>query len=96
MDSIKGGELIADFAKQCSVAGKVDPTTLANASLQEILEIRARSDAHLNGVFYSQFSSDHRIQKGCANDFSPLARISCRKNGFPGIVCPYNCAYWTT
>ena len=38
LDSIKGGELIADFAKQCSVAGKVDPTTLANASLQEILE----------------------------------------------------------
>jgi NAD(P)-dependent dehydrogenase (short-subunit alcohol dehydrogenase family)/acyl carrier protein len=37
LDSIKGGELIAEFAKRCGVAGIVDPTTLANATLKEIL-----------------------------------------------------------
>ena len=36
LDSIKGGELVAAIAKECGVAGKVDPSTLANASLQEI------------------------------------------------------------
>lgn len=38
LDSIKGGELVAGTAKECGVAGKVDPSTLANASLQEIVE----------------------------------------------------------
>lgn len=37
LDSIKGGELIAEFAKKCGVAGIVDATALANSSLGEIL-----------------------------------------------------------
>lgn len=38
LDSIKGGELIAALATECHVAGQVDPATLANASLQEIVD----------------------------------------------------------
>lgn len=38
LDSIKGGELVASTAKKCGVAGQVDPSTLANASLKEIVE----------------------------------------------------------
>lgn len=38
LDSIKGGELVANVTKECKVAGKVDPSTLANATLQEIVD----------------------------------------------------------
>ncbi len=42
LDSIKAGDLIATLAKEYNVAGKIDPSTLANATLQEIaLVIRA-------------------------------------------------------
>ncbi|MBW4435287.1 MAG: SDR family NAD(P)-dependent oxidoreductase [Pelatocladus maniniholoensis HA4357-MV3] len=42
LDSIKAGDLIATLAKECNIAGKIDPATLANATLQEIaLVIRA-------------------------------------------------------
>jgi len=34
--SIKAGDLVAEVAKQCRVAGKVDPSSLANASLVEV------------------------------------------------------------
>jgi enediyne polyketide synthase len=36
LDSIKAGEVIAEAAKQCGIAGQIDPTTLANATLTEI------------------------------------------------------------
>lgn len=39
LDSIKGAELVAAMASQCGVAGQIDPSSLANASLQEILEV---------------------------------------------------------
>ncbi len=38
LDSIKGGELVAAVTKESGVAGKVDPSTLANATLQEIVD----------------------------------------------------------
>lgn len=38
LDSIKAGELVAAAAKQCGVAGKIDPSSLANAMIQEIAE----------------------------------------------------------
>jgi enediyne polyketide synthase len=36
LDSIKAAELVAAAAKQMGVAGKVDPSKLANASLAEV------------------------------------------------------------
>jgi enediyne polyketide synthase len=36
LDSIKAAELVAEAAKQAGVAGKVDPSKLANASLSEV------------------------------------------------------------
>jgi acyl carrier protein len=39
LDSIKGGELIAEFAKKFDLAGVIDPTTLGNASLREIVAV---------------------------------------------------------
>ena len=39
LDSIKAGELIATAAKECGVAGDIDPSSLANASLQEITAV---------------------------------------------------------
>ena len=42
LDSIKAGELVAAAAKECGVAGKVDPSALANANLKEVAaEIRS-------------------------------------------------------
>lgn len=38
LDSIKAGELVAAVAKECGVAGKVDPSTLANVRLREVIE----------------------------------------------------------
>lgn len=48
MDSIKAGELIASAAKECGVAGKIDPSSLANATLQEIVDalLKVSSDAN--------------------------------------------------
>ena len=39
LDSIKAGELVASIAKQVGVSGELDPSTLANASLQEVVEV---------------------------------------------------------
>ena len=39
LDSIKAGELIATAAKECGVAGDIDPSSLANANLQEIAAV---------------------------------------------------------
>ena len=39
LDSIKAGELIAEAAKKCGVAGEIDPSSLANASLTNIAEV---------------------------------------------------------
>ncbi len=50
LDSIKAGDLIATLAKECNVAGKIDPATLANATLQEIaVVIRAAIAPELTG-----------------------------------------------
>ncbi|NEO45562.1 MAG: SDR family NAD(P)-dependent oxidoreductase [Moorea sp. SIO4A3] len=51
LDSIKGGELIAAVATECNVAGKVDPGTLANASLQEIVDAVRAEMASSNSVY---------------------------------------------
>ncbi|GAB1544098.1 hypothetical protein NUACC21_67740 [Scytonema sp. NUACC21] len=39
LDSIKASELIATVAKKCNVAGKIDPSTLNNATLKEIATV---------------------------------------------------------
>ncbi|MDY7003517.1 MAG: SDR family NAD(P)-dependent oxidoreductase [Cyanobacteriota bacterium] len=39
MDSIKAGELIASVTKACNVVGVIDPSSLANASLGEIIQV---------------------------------------------------------
>lgn len=39
LDSIKAGEVVAAAAKECGVAGQLDPSALANASLQEVARI---------------------------------------------------------
>lgn len=39
LDSIKAGELIAAAAKECGVAGSLDPSTLANATLEEVAQV---------------------------------------------------------
>lgn len=38
LDSIKAGELIANAAKECGVAGEIEPSSLANATLQDVAE----------------------------------------------------------
>ncbi|WP_414575509.1 SDR family NAD(P)-dependent oxidoreductase [Anabaena sp. CCY 9402-a] len=38
LDSIKAGEVIATVAREIGVAGLIDPTTLANATIQEVAE----------------------------------------------------------
>jgi enediyne polyketide synthase len=38
LDSIKAGEVIATAAREMGVAGLIDPTTLANATIQEVAE----------------------------------------------------------
>ena len=46
LDSIKAAELVAAAAKQVGVAGKVDPSKLANATLAEVaVAIREATDA---------------------------------------------------
>ncbi|NEN89391.1 MAG: SDR family NAD(P)-dependent oxidoreductase [Okeania sp. SIO3H1] len=39
MDSIKASELIASVAQACNIAGVIDPSSLANASLKEIIQV---------------------------------------------------------
>ncbi|NEO56352.1 MAG: SDR family NAD(P)-dependent oxidoreductase [Okeania sp. SIO3B5] len=39
MDSIKASELIASATKTCNIAGIIDPSSIANASLQEIIQV---------------------------------------------------------
>lgn len=39
LDSIKAGELVASVAKECGIAGKVDPSSLANATLQAVAQV---------------------------------------------------------
>ncbi|MEI2583443.1 SDR family NAD(P)-dependent oxidoreductase [Scytonema sp. PRP1] len=39
LDSIKAGELVATVAKECGVAGEVDPSSLANATLQAVAQV---------------------------------------------------------
>lgn len=36
LDSIKAGELVANAAKECGVGGEIEPSTLANASLEDV------------------------------------------------------------
>lgn len=54
LDSIKAGELIATAAREVGVAGQVDPTTLANATIQEIAEalriVAPTSNGNHNGT----------------------------------------------
>lgn len=38
LDSIKAGELVAAATRKCSVAGQLDPSSLANATLKEVAE----------------------------------------------------------
>lgn len=38
LDSIKAGELVATAAKKCRVAGELDPSSLANATIKEVAE----------------------------------------------------------
>ncbi|MGK7878136.1 MAG: SDR family NAD(P)-dependent oxidoreductase [Xenococcaceae cyanobacterium] len=46
LDSIKAGELVAAAASKCGVAGNIDPSSLANATLKEIAaEIRSAMSA---------------------------------------------------
>jgi acyl-CoA thioesterase FadM/acyl carrier protein/3-hydroxymyristoyl/3-hydroxydecanoyl-(acyl carrier protein) dehydratase len=39
LDSIKAGELVASAAKKCGVAGQLDPSALANASLNQVTQV---------------------------------------------------------
>ncbi len=39
LDSIKAGELVATVAKECGVAGEIDPSSLANAPLQAVAKV---------------------------------------------------------
>ncbi|NES64386.1 MAG: SDR family NAD(P)-dependent oxidoreductase [Okeania sp. SIO2D1] len=39
MDSIKASELIASVTRACNIAGFIEPSSLANASLQEIIQV---------------------------------------------------------
>ena len=45
LDSIKAGEVIASFAKECGVAGKIDPAAIANATLQDIIVTVSQASA---------------------------------------------------
>jgi enediyne polyketide synthase len=42
LDSIKAGDLIARFAQEYGIAGKLDPAALTNATLQEIIDTAMR------------------------------------------------------
>lgn len=51
LDSIKAGEVIAAAAQEFGVAGKIDPASMANATIQEIAEaIRMAMPAGSNGT----------------------------------------------
>ena len=54
LDSIKAGEVIATAAREVGVAGQVDPTSLANATIQEIAEalrmVAPTSNGNHNGA----------------------------------------------
>ena len=88
LDSIKGGELIAAVAKKCGVAGQVDPTTLANATLKEIVEtVRAAMTA----TGQVQEASSGATQSVVVNSASLaetsipqlLLKIVAQRTGFP-------------
>ena len=50
LDSIKAGEVVAETAQRCGVAGQIDPTTLANATIADIADaITALMPASLSG-----------------------------------------------
>ncbi|WP_373530447.1 SDR family NAD(P)-dependent oxidoreductase [Nostoc sp.] len=49
LDSIKAGELIATAAREIGVAGLIDPTTLANATIQEVAEALRMAIPNNNG-----------------------------------------------
>ncbi|MBG1269561.1 type I polyketide synthase [Nostoc sp. WHI] len=50
LDSIKAGEVIATAAKEVGVAGIIDPTTLANATIQEVAEALRIAVSERNGT----------------------------------------------
>ena len=50
LDSIKAGEAIATVAKEVGVAGLIDPTTLANATIQEVAEALRMAVSESNGT----------------------------------------------
>ncbi|WP_256871718.1 type I polyketide synthase [Nostoc sp. TCL26-01] len=49
LDSIKAGEVIATVAREVGVAGLIDPTTLANATIQEVAEALRAATPESNG-----------------------------------------------
>ncbi len=60
LDSIKSGDIIAGYAQNLGLAGQVDPAELANASIQEIIDLfgRLREGLEEGGIEPSRF--DHR------------------------------------
>ncbi|MGJ5672489.1 MAG: SDR family NAD(P)-dependent oxidoreductase [Nostochopsis sp.] len=64
LDSIKAGELIAATTQQFGVAGKIDPASMANATIQEIAEaiqlVMPQSSNGSNGV--KNFTNGSHLQ----------------------------------
>ncbi len=72
LDSIKAGDLIAKFADICGVSGQVDPMTLGNATIGEIVaavDSIAGSEAH--------------VDVAALNFESSLISLICEQTGFP-------------
>ncbi|GAB1542179.1 hypothetical protein NUACC21_48530 [Scytonema sp. NUACC21] len=75
LDSIKAGEAIATAAKEVGVAGIIDPTTLANATLQEIADTLRVAISESNGS--SNNKATTAVLNG-ANGFQHESRVTLR------------------
>ncbi len=59
MDSIKASELIASVTKACNIAGVIEPSSIANASLKEIIQV---IDSTLGGMTQTTPSIEHNSE----------------------------------
>ena len=84
LDSIKAGELVAAAAKKCGVAGLLDPSTLANATLKEVTEVihsaLPNQPTHKTVIVASR---DFQVSEKSVNVSQLLLQLVEEQTGFP-------------
>ncbi len=61
LDSIKAGELVAAAASKCGVAGKIDPSTFANATIADVV-VALEQVKTMNQVQVNQAAQNRQVE----------------------------------